>query len=196
MDRGIISQKLMAGQRLMLGFDGIELNEDLKYIIGDIKACGIILFTRNIESPEQVTCLCRACQDYAKSRGVPPLFISVDQEGGAVARLKEPFTVFKGNPFIESVEDARKFASITADELKQVGINMDFAPVLDIAPEGVDSIMKDRVFKGDAKKVSTLGAELIFTLQNKGIMAVAKHFPGIGRTVKDSHFHLPGFSLG
>ena len=191
MDRGIISQKLMAGQRLMLGFDGIELNEDLKYIIDDIKACGIILFTRNIESPEQVTCLCRACQDYAKSRGVPPLFISVDQEGGAVARLKEPFTVFKGNPFIESVEDARKFASITADELKQVGINMDFAPVLDIAPEGVDSIMKDRVFKGDAKKVSTLGAELIFTLQNKGIMAVAKHFPGIGRTVKDSHFHLP-----
>ena len=175
----------------MLGFDGIELNEDLKHIIGDIKACGIILFKRNIESPEQVASLCEACQDYAKSCGIPPLFISVDQEGGKVARLKEPFTLFKGNPFIKSVKDARFFASITADELKQVGINMNFAPVLDVVPEGMESIMKNRVFKGDAKKVSALGMEVIHTMQENGIMAVAKHFPGIGRTTKDSHFHLP-----
>jgi beta-N-acetylhexosaminidase len=181
----------MAGQRLMLGFDGIELNEDLKYIIGDIKAGGIILFKRNIESPEQVAALCDACRNYAKSCGVPPLFIATDQEGGVVARLKAPFTQFKGNPFIESVRDAGNFAAITADELNQVGINMNLAPVLDIAPEGVDSIMKDRVFKGDAKNVSRLGREVIHTLQKKNIMAVAKHFPGIGRTVKDSHFHLP-----
>ncbi|WP_291461444.1 beta-N-acetylhexosaminidase [Desulfobacula sp.] len=191
MDRGIISQKEMAGQRLMLGFDGIELNGDLKHIIGDIKACGIILFKRNIETPEQVASLCEACRDYAKSCGIPPLFIAVDQEGGVVARLKEPFTVFKGNPYIESVRDAGNFASITADELKQAGINMNFAPVLDIAPVGKDSIMKDRVFKGKAENVSTLGMEVIHTLQEKGIMAVAKHFPGIGRTIKDSHFHLP-----
>ncbi|WP_299982343.1 beta-N-acetylhexosaminidase [Desulfobacula sp.] len=191
MDRGIINQKVMAGQRLMLGFDGIELNEDLKHIIGDIKACGIILFKRNIETPEQVTSLCEACQDYARLCGIPPLFIAVDQEGGTVARFKEPFTVFRGNPFIESVQDARNFASITADELKQVGINMNFAPVLDIVPEGVDSIMKDRVFKGGAEQVSTLGMKVIHTLQENGIMAVAKHFPGIGRTLKDSHFRLP-----
>lgn len=187
----MITQKEMAGQRLMLGFDGIELNEDLKYIIGDIKACGIILFKRNIESPEQVASLCDACRDYAKSCGIPPLFIAVDQEGGVVARLKEPFTEFKGNPNIESVRDANNFASITADELKQAGINMNLAPVLDIAPVGVDSIMKDRVFRGKAKNVSTLGMEVIHTLQENGIMAVAKHFPGIGRTIKDSHFHLP-----
>ncbi|MCK5349041.1 MAG: beta-N-acetylhexosaminidase [Desulfobacula sp.] len=181
----------MAGQRLMLGFDGIELNDDLKYIIGDIKACGIILFKRNIKSREQVASLCQVCRDYAKSCGIPPLFISIDQEGGVVARLKEPFTVFKGNPFIESIAQARNFAIITANELKQVGINMNFAPVLDIAPKGVDSIMKDRAFKGDAEQVSTLGMEVIHTLQENGIMAVAKHFPGIGRTIKDSHFHLP-----
>ncbi len=191
MDKGTIIQKEMAGQRLMLGFDGIELNDDLKYIIGDIKACGIILFKRNIKSREQVASLCQACRDYAKSCGIPPLFISIDQEGGVVARLKEPFTVFKGNPFIESIAQARNFAIITANELKQVGINMNFAPVLDIAPKGVDSIMKDRVFKGEAKNVSTLGMEVIHTLQENGIMAVAKHFPGIGRTIKDSHFHLP-----
>ncbi len=181
----------MAGQRLMLGFDGIELNKDLKHIIGDIKAGGIVLFKRNIETPDQVTALCKACQDYAKSCNIPPLFVSVDQEGGVVARLKEPFTMFRGNPFIESIQDARNFAAITADEIRQVGINMNFAPVLDIVPEGVDSIMKDRAFKGGADQVSTLGMEVIHTLQKNGIMAVAKHFPGIGRTIKDSHFHLP-----
>ena len=175
----------------MLGFDGIELNEDLKHIISDINAGGIVLFKRNIETPEQVSRLCHACQDYAKSCNIPPLFISVDQEGGVVARLKEPFTMFRGNPFIESIQDARNFAAITADEIRQVGINMNFAPVLDIVPEGVDSIMKDRAFKGDAEQVSTLGMEVIHTLQKNGIMAVAKHFPGIGRTIKDSHFHLP-----
>ncbi|MBU1342181.1 MAG: beta-N-acetylhexosaminidase [Proteobacteria bacterium] len=181
----------MAGQQLMLGFDGIDLNQELKHIIGEIKAGGIILFKRNIETPEQVASLCAACQVYAKACKIPPLFISVDQEGGTVARLKEPFTLFKGNPYIESVRDARDFASVTADELKQVGINMNLAPVLDIAPKGVDSIMKDRVFNGDEKKVSLLGKQVIHVLQKKGIMAVAKHFPGIGRTVKDSHFHLP-----
>ncbi len=191
MDKSIITQKLMAGQRLMLGFDGIEFNNELKHIINDINACGIILFARNIESPEQVSCLCSDCQAYAGARGLPPLFIAVDQEGGVVARLKEPFTVFKGNPFIDTVEDARIFASITAHELAQVGINMNFAPVLDIVPKGVDSIMKDRVFKGDTKTISRLGIQIILTLQEKGIMAVAKHFPGIGRTIKDSHFHLP-----
>ncbi|WP_457553402.1 beta-N-acetylhexosaminidase [Desulfobacula sp.] len=191
MDKRKITQKRMAGQKLMLGFDGMELDNELKHIINDINACGIILFKRNIDSPEQLKRLCSDCQAYAKQCNLPPLFIAVDQEGGVVARLKEPFTLFKGNPFIESVEDAKNFAAITGDELKQVGVNMNFAPVLDIAPQGKDSIMKDRAFKGDAKKVSHLGGQVIFTLQEKGIMAVAKHFPGIGRTIKDSHFHLP-----
>lgn len=195
MERDIITQKIMAGQRLMLGFDGIELNDALKHIIGDINAGGIILFKRNIETPEQVTSLCDACQAYAKLCNIPPLFIAIDQEGGKVARLREPFTVFKGNPFIESVQDARNFAAITADELKQVGINMNFAPVLDVVPEGVGSIMKDRAFKGDAEQVAALGVEVIHTLQKNGIMAVAKHFPGIGRTLKDSHFYLPSLEM-
>ncbi len=183
--------KELAGQRLMLGFDGTELNDDLKHIIGDIRAGGIILFSRNIKSPEQVSDLCQSCQAYAASQDVHPLIISVDQEGGVVARLKEPFTQFRGNPFIGSIKEAREFASITAAELKQTGINMNLAPVLDVAPEDVDSIMKKRVFKGDAKAVSALGMEVVKTFQENGIMAVAKHFPGIGRTVKDSHFQLP-----
>jgi len=181
----------MAGQRLMLGFEGTTLNPDLKFLIREIKAGGIILFKTNIESPDQLARLCGDAQAYARETGLAPLFIAVDQEGGQVARLKPPFTQFEGNPHINSVTEAEAFARITARELAGVGINMNLAPVLDVVPEGVDSIMKDRVFKGDAHRVSELGTRVIKTLQDRRIMAVAKHFPGIGRTVKDSHFFLP-----
>ncbi len=187
---------ILAGQRLMVGFDGIELNYDLKQIISRNKACGIILFKRNIKDPEQVKALCRSCQEYAEECGIPPLFIGVDQEGGVVARLEKPFTVFRGNPYIGSVEEAADFASTTADELNMVGINMNFAPVLDIVSNEKKSIMKTRAFKGDAEKVSKFGMEIIAGMQAKGIIAVGKHFPGIGRTVKDSHFHLPVLNIG
>ena len=179
----------------MLGFDGTQFNADLAYIIGTLKAGGIILFSRNVDHPGQVKILCRNCQAYARQCGLPPLIISVDQEGGTVARLKDGFTRFKGNPHIRTVEEARHFAGTTAKELQAVGINMNLAPVLDIVPSGMASVMKDRAFKGDEKTVSKLGLEVIQTLQSRGIMAVAKHFPGIGRTVLDSHFHLPTLDL-
>ncbi len=185
----------MAGQRLMLGFDGIELNNDIKHIIRDIRAGGLILFKRNIETPDQVKTLCESCQAYAKACNVPPLFISIDQEGGTVARLREPFTIFKGNPYIETIEEARRFAVITARELKSIGVNMNLAPVLDVAAENENSIMKDRSFRGNAKTVAGLGTEVIRTFQENGIMSVAKHFPGIGRTIKDSHFFLPELDI-
>jgi len=188
-------QMEMAGQRLMLGFDGIELNDDVKHIIEDLRAGGIILFKKNIETPDQVKALCESCQAYAESCGIPPLFISIDQEGGTVARLREPFTVFKGNPFIETVDEASNFAVITAQELKSIGVNMNFAPVLDVVADQANSIMKDRAFKGNAETVALLGTEVIRTFQKNGIMAVAKHFPGIGRTIKDSHFFLPELDI-
>ena len=191
MNRDEAAQLETAGQRLMLGFDGIDLNDDLRHLIRDLGAGGLILFKRNIETPDQVKALCESCRDYAKACGLPPLFIAVDQEGGTVARLREPFTVFKGNPYIETLEDARHFAAVTARELKSIGVNMNFAPVLDVAGDNKDSIMKDRAFKGNPERVAVLGTEIIRTFQNNGILAVAKHFPGIGRTVKDSHFFLP-----
>jgi beta-N-acetylhexosaminidase len=184
-------QNKIAGQRLMLGFDGLELNDELKHLIKDIGTGGLILFRRNIESPEQVRKLCMDCQSYAEASGTPPLFIAIDQEGGTVARLREPFTIFKGNPFVKTIEDAKNFAIITSLELKSIGVNMNFAPVLDVVPDGVDSIMKDRAFVGSPEQVSLLGTEMIKIFQENGIMAVGKHFPGIGRTVKDSHFVLP-----
>lgn len=177
-----------AGQRLMLGFDGIDLNDDLRHLIKDFGAGGLILFKRNIETPDQVKALCDSCRAYAKACGLPPLFIAVDQEGGTVARLREPFTLFKGNPYIETLEDARHFAAVTARELKSIGVNMNFAPVLDVAGDHEDSIMRGRAFKGSPERVAVLGTEVIRTFQKNGILAVAKHFPGIGRTIKDSHF--------
>ena len=187
--------KRMAGQRLMLGFDGTALNPELKFLIRELKAGGIILFKPNIESPDQLTQLCSDAQACAAEAGQPPLFIAIDQEGGVVARLKHPFAEFVGNPHIHTRADAEHFAKMTARDLSGAGINMNMAPVMDVAPDGVDSIMRERVFKGDAVVVSKLGTCVIKTLQDKKIMAVAKHFPGIGRTRKDSHFFLPRLDI-
>lgn len=182
----------LSGQRIMAGFDGTVLNDDLKYMIDELKVGGVILFSRNITSPSQVRELCRSVQDFAASCGQPDLFIAIDQEGGVVSRLKEPFTQFpSGNPGMTDIADAEVFADVTARELNDIGVNMDMAPVLDVQPEGFEGIMDKRVFSGDAAFVSDMGTAVITGLQKQGVMAVGKHFPGIGRTVLDSHLELP-----
>jgi beta-N-acetylhexosaminidase len=191
MDLDSLSMEVLAGQRLMVGFDGTVFDSDLKYLIDTLRVGGIVLFGRNIGTPEALRSLCRSARDYAAACGQPPLFIAIDQEGGCVARLKKPFTEFDGNPSMKSVADALRFAEISADELKGIGINMNFAPVLDVAPREIESIMASRSFGHDPAWVSLLGETVIRRLQEKGIMAVAKHFPGIGRTVLDSHLDLP-----
>jgi beta-N-acetylhexosaminidase len=186
-----LSNRQLAGQRLMVGFNGTRLNDDLKFLIDRLKAGGIILFSRNLQTPNQIKDLCFGIQEYARICGQPPLFLAIDQEGGRVARLKEPFTLFPGNPHMKSVEEAIRFAEITAAELNQVGINMNMAPVLDVAPEEINSIMAERAFSGDPGWVSRMGVKVVEHLQQNNIMAVAKHFPGIGRTTLDSHVDLP-----
>ncbi|RJP75230.1 MAG: beta-N-acetylhexosaminidase [Desulfobacteraceae bacterium] len=185
------SDRQIAGQRLMVGFEGKELNSDLKYIIRELKIGGLILFAINLSSPEQIRELCVSAQDYALSCNQPPLFIAIDQEGGQVARLKKPFTCFPGNPSMKNEVDAVDFARITASELKSIGINMNMAPVMDVPLEGIQSVMTERAFGCDPKWVATMGQTVIQTLQDNGIMAVAKHYPGIGRTTLDSHIDAP-----
>jgi beta-N-acetylhexosaminidase len=111
-----------------------------------MKVGGIILFAINLKSPEQITALCASAQEYAALCGQPPLFIAIDQEGGQVARLKPPFTQFEGNAKMTGETDAIKFARITSKELLGIGVNMDMAPVLDVAPKEIDSIMAKRSF--------------------------------------------------
>lgn len=196
MDVHALSPEQLAGQRLMVGFDGTRLDSALKYLIDTIKVGGIILFKRNVGPPAQIRQLCHEAQAHAHSCGQPPLFIAIDQEGGPVARLKNPFTEFDGNPSMSGEADARHFARTTADELSGVGINMNYAPVLDVAPTDMDSVMATRSFGHDPDWVARMGETVIRHLQEKGVMAVAKHFPGIGRTTLDSHLDLPILETG
>jgi len=191
MEAAEVSAEMMAGQRLMVGFDGTELNPQLRFLIETLKVGGLILFSANIASPRQVASLCADAQALARSCGLPPLLVAIDQEGGQVARLKEPFTRFAGNPGMRAHSDAAHFARVTARELKSIGVNMNMAPVLDVAPIQMNSIMSRRAFGHHPRWVAEMGASVIDHLQADGIMAVAKHFPGIGRTVVDSHIDLP-----
>ncbi len=188
---GSFSIEQLAGQRLIVGFDGDAFNDDLRTLIYDLKVGGVILFARNLGNPEQIRALCTAIQDCAKTASQPPLFIAIDQEGGQVARLKAPFTLFPGNPMMTAKADAKHFAKITAAELTGVGINMNMAPVLDVNCKTIQSVMAGRAFSDDPQWVSSLGVQVIRHLQQNRIMAVAKHFPGIGRTTADSHFTRP-----
>ena len=181
----------LAGQRMMVGFDGTGLDATLAEIIENRQVGGIILFSRNILDPDQLRRLCGAVQDCARKAGGPPLFVAVDQEGGSVARLKAPFTEFPGPAEMGSKEQVKRFARVTAKELGAVGINMNMAPVLDLLPADIPSVMAGRSFGADPGRVCTMGTAVIRHLQRRRIMAVAKHFPGIGRTTDDSHIDMP-----
>jgi beta-N-acetylhexosaminidase len=181
----------LAGQRLMAGFEGTEFDGALERLIAGLYLGGLILFKRNVVSPQQIARLCRSAQECARACGLPPLLIAIDQEGGPVARLGPPFTRFAGNPAMEDETDAERFAAITAAELAAVGITMNLAPVVDVVPEGLPGVMAARVFAGGPDRVARLGCAVIEGLQRRGIMAVAKHFPGIGRTSLDSHLDRP-----
>ncbi len=187
-----LSLAQQAGQRLMLGFNGACMNSRLEFLIRELKVGGIILFSRNLGKFDDIRQLCHDVQEFATEQGQPPLLIAIDQEGGQVARLKAPdFTEFPGNSSIKTIADAEHFASVTASELRRIGVNMNYAPVLDVTLPDIPGIMEGRSFGNDPHLAAMLGGTIIETLQRLGILAVAKHFPGIGRTVLDSHLDLP-----
>src|SRR5262245_47767353 len=123
-----------------------------------------------------------------------PLWVSVDQEGGRVARLKAPFTEWPPMAVLGrsgDVQLARRFAVALATELKAVGITLDYAPVLDIHTNPKNPIIGDRALAEDAESVGRLGAAIIAGMQESGVAACGKHFPGHGDTSVDSHLELP-----
>jgi len=190
-----LTDEQLAGQSLMVGFNGKVLGDDLRLMITQMHVGGLILFRRNVSDPPQLAELCQAVQALALESGTPRLMIAIDQEGGPVARLGPPFTVFPGNRAIGeagSETDARAFATTTARELKGVGITMNLAPVLDVIPQGLRaSVVADRAFGEDAGLAADLGKVIVRALQHNGVAAAAKHFPGIGRTTIDPHEELP-----
>lgn len=183
------------GRLFMSGMPGPLLDSGTERLISDHGLGGVILFSRNIESPKQVATLCRDVQDCALSRRGQPIFIAVDQEGGRVARLGAPFARFSGNEAIGMDPDpegsAEAFARVTAREMTLVGLNMDLAPVVDVRCGELESHLSGRVFGTDPEMVARLGAKVVRVLQHNAIMAVAKHFPGLGRAPVDPHKELP-----
>ena len=189
-----LEQKI--GQLMIIGFDGTDADSDLLEMIGTYHVGGVIFFARNIRSPQQVADLTNKLQRTAIGSGHPGLFIAVDQEGGRVARLTEDtgFTEFPSAMAIGATgdpENAYHMASAMAAEMRAVGINVDFAPVLDVNNNPANPVIGTRSFSSDAEKVAVFGTAFGRGLQENGVLAFGKHFPGHGDTGIDSHIALP-----
>ncbi len=179
------------GQLAIAGFAGQSIPADLRDLAKEFDLGGIILFARNVESPEQVADVAREAQSLAKDL---PLWVSVDQEGGRVGRLRSPFTVWPPMRTLGRSGDeelAARFVRALAAELRAVGITLDYAPVLDILTNPKNPVIGDRALAEKPEAVARLGAIIIETLQAEGVAACGKHFPGHGDTSTDSHFELP-----
>ena len=184
------------GQLMMIGFEGTTVDAELRRIIVDYHVGGVILFARNVESPEQVAHLTNELQKIALESGHPGLFIGIDQEGGRVARLTEKtgFTEFPSVMAIAATgdpENARRMAAAMAAEMRTVGINVDFAPDLDVNNHPSNPVIGTRSFSSDPAKVAEYGIAFAQGLQENGVLAFGKHFPGHGDTGVDSHIDLP-----
>jgi beta-N-acetylhexosaminidase len=181
------------GQFLIGSMPGTSVPVELRSLAKEFDLGGVILFGRNIEAPEQVAELSADCEGLGRTM---PGWVSVDQEGGRVARLKEPFTKWPpmatlGRAGTQSEALAGRFAKALADELLAVGITLDYAPVLDIHTNPKNPVIGDRALAERAEDVARLGRVIIRALQSAGLAACGKHFPGHGDTSTDSHFELP-----
>jgi beta-N-acetylhexosaminidase len=179
------------GQLLVAGFNGQHLPVELKTLAREFGLGGVVLFARNVVDPEQVA---EVCYEAARLDPQLPPWVSVDQEGGRVARLKAPFTEWPPMATLGRSGDvhlAERFARALASELKAVGITLDFAPVLDVHTNPKNPAIGDRALAEKAEDVARLGGAIIRTLQTEGIAACGKHFPGHGDTGTDSHHERP-----
>ena len=183
------------GELLMFGFMGQEMNTALAAHILDMQPAGLLFFSRNIRDPEQLARLTWDMQALALQELGRPLFLAVDQEGGSVARMGPPFTQIphaadlgKSGPELVS-----HYYRLTSREMNLVGLNMNLAPVLDV---NAGEVMERRSFGLDPSVVSQCGIAAIEAIQSEGVIATAKHFPGLGRTQKDPHHDLPLIAAG
>lgn len=178
-----------------MGLRGPTLTQDEAEFIVTNNIGGVVLFARNVETPEQVHTLCSAIQNLRhKTRDKLPLFIGVDQEGGRVARMKAPFTQWPPLSFVgklDSTSVAFRFALSMGTELRAVGINLDFAPCVDVFSNPKNTVIGDRALSADPEVVAKLASALVRGYIKSGIIPCAKHFPGHGHTVIDSHEGLP-----
>ena len=175
-----------------VGFDGLEPTAELRTLL-DRGVSSVVLFARNYQSPRQLALLCSSIKWMADH----PVLILIDHEGGRVQRFRSPFTELPAMREVGRFGDkqiARQIGEIMARELRAVGIDMNLAPVMDVDSNPSNPVIGQRSFSRDPARVAELGCALIGGLQSAGVAACAKHFPGHGDTVVDSHLDLPRLS--
>jgi len=179
------------GQLIIMGLAGTTLTDEEREFIRNVQPAGINYFAQNYEDPAQLAELSNDIQSLKRD---DPFFIAVDHEGGRVQRFKTHFTHFPsmlslGN--LNSPKTVFEAHKIMAEELKWVGVNMNYSPCCDIFNNPKNQVIGDRAFGTDVTQVEKNISGAIRGLQTNGIMACAKHFPGHGNTTKDSHVELP-----
>ncbi len=189
---GSIKDLTFWGQLLMVGLPGPRVEEVARGLVRDLRVGGIVLFARNLEGPEQVWQLTHDLQKEALAATGLPLLIALDQEGGKVQRLRSPFSLIPPARQLglkATAAEVEALARQVARELCLVGVNMNLAPVLDVA-RGPDCPLWDRSYGPDPQLVATMGTAAIRGFLSGGVIPVAKHFPGLGDTSLDSHEEL------
>ena len=176
-----------------IGFEGSEPTPFLKEALA-LGVSTVILFARNVGNPEATARTCRMIREAAGR----PIVISVDQEGGTSRRLVDGFTPIPSMRTLasEGEQGVAAAARTTAQELREVGITLDFAPVVDVDSNPANPVIGDRSFSSTPDEVARMGAAWIQAMQSESVAACAKHFPGHGDTNQDSHFELPVLAHG
>lgn len=175
----------------MADFDGTEPSPHLRRLITEHRLGGVVLFQKNIQNPAQVAHLCRELQHLARQAGLPLLLIAMDQEGGPVERLPLGLPGAMAIGATRSAAFAETAGGITGRALRAVGVNINFAPVLDVNTNPANPVIGLRSFGEEPDLVSRLGRAFIAGLHQEGVAATGKHFPGHGDADLDSHAALP-----
>ncbi|MBA2127530.1 beta-N-acetylhexosaminidase [Hyphomicrobium methylovorum] len=180
------------------GVSGTSLTDDERRFFAETQPAGFIIFTRNVESREQ---LARLTSDVRAAVGRDDFLVLIDQEGGRVQRLRPPISrllppaaayadCYRTDPSY-AIGAAHAVARLTGEELREFGINMNCAPVVDLPVEGAHEIISDRAYGQDVAQVVALARAVGEGLMAAGVVPVIKHIPGHGRATADSHFALP-----
>ena len=188
--RGEESIRRKAGRVLFVGLPGARLTPRTRALLNEVQPGGVVLFGRNVESPEQVALLNAQIRDAVDH----PVLIGVDQEGGLVDRFRticEPMPSAKAVRDAGSSELAQKFGALSARALRLMGFNINFAPVLDLSGDNLENGLRGRTFGKSPAEVSRLAGAYLDGLQKGGVVGCGKHFPGLGGSDIDSHRRMP-----
>lgn len=179
------------GRLLMVGIPHSALDGNTRRLLHELRPGGVILFRRNYRDPETLATLC--AETHSLFSDYTPL-VALDHEGGRVHRLAPPFTHFPPAATlgrIGSASLAQRVGQAMGQELSSIGIDIDFAPVLDVLTNRHNTVIGDRAFSADPHVVGLLGCALMRGLREGGVIPCGKHFPGHGATSVDSHDDLP-----